>query len=167
MKVAICGSGVGGNKDISEKAKELGKAIADNKGVLLTGGCDGYPYSAVRGALLADGKVICYSPASSKEEHVSKYGFPFEEEVDYVFTGKGIPGRNLDLVSNSDAVVFLDGRIGTLNEFTIAFVLGKKIGVLDSGELIGIVKEVAGLCDKSREVVYEKDVVKLVKKLMN
>jgi len=170
MKIAICGSGLGENKEILKKAKEIGKEIAKSNNILLTGGGTGYPYSSVRGAILENGKVICYSPANNKEDHINKYNFPFEESAEYIFTGKGIPGRNLDLIQNADAIILIGGKIGTLNEFTIAFVYNKKIGILKgSGKLQEIIPAIAEVCDKrgeSRNIIYESNVKELVKKII-
>lgn len=165
MKIAVCGSGTGEDKEVFEKAKEIGKEIAKSNNILLTGGCSGYPYAAVRGAILENGKVICFSPAKDKEEHVTKYGFPFEENVEYIFTGKGIPGRNLPLVQNADKVVIIGGQIGTLNEFTIAFQKKKPIFVLGgSGGITDILPKIAEVCGKgvNGEVVYISDPKELV-----
>jgi len=166
MKIAVCGSGSGNEKYMVEKSKELGKEIVKAGNVLLTGGCSGYPYSAVRGAILENGKVICYSPGRDKSEHTSEYGFPFEQNAEYIFTGKGIPGRNLDMVENADGVVILDGKIGTLNEFTIAFALGKKIGVLKSGRLFTLIPNIVEICG-NREIIYEDNIKEMVRKLMS
>lgn len=169
MKIAVCGSGSVQSKEISEKAKEIGTEIAKSNNTLLTGGCAGYPYAAVRGVILENGKVICYSPAKDKEEHINKYNFPFEETAEYIFTGKGIPARNIDLIQNADAVIIIDGKIGTLNEFTIAFNAKKKIGILKgTGKLEQVIPTIAEICDKSgesRNIVYESDVKKLIKRL--
>lgn len=170
MKIAVCGSGLGENKDILEKAKEIGKEIAKTSNILLTGGCGGYPYSAVRGAVLENGAVVGYSPAKDKDEHVSSYGFPFEEDVEYVFTGKGIPGRNIPLVDDADSVIILDGQIGTLNEFTLAFNAGKKIGVLEVGKLYSVIPKIISICDKngeSKNIKYSGDSKELVKLLLS
>lgn len=169
MKIAVCGSGLGENKEILEKAKEIGREMAKSGNVLLTGGGTGYPYSAVRGAIIENGKVICYSPAKDKEEHINKYGFPFEESVEYVFTNMGVPGRNLPLVKNADVIIIIGGQIGTLNEFTIAFAYDKKIGILkDSGGVVNLIPNITALCDKrgeSKNIVYGSDVKELVRKI--
>lgn len=169
MKIAVCGSGINKDKAILEKAKEIGKEIAKSNNTLLTGGCGGYPYSAVRGAILENGKVICFSPAGNKEEHITKYSFPFEESVEYVFTNKGIPGRNLPLIQNADAVIIIGGQIGTLNEFTIVFNLNKKIAILEnSGNIVNIIPQIASICDKtgeSKNIIYSDDVKELITKI--
>ncbi len=170
MKISLCGSGFGNNKEILEKAKEIGREIAKSGNILLTGGGTGYPYSAVRGAISENGKVICYSPAKNKEEHISTYGFPFEKGVEYIYTGMGIPGRNLPLVENSDAVTIIGGQVGTLNEFTIAFAEDKKIGILeDSGGIVKLIPSIVEVCGKrnqTEKIFYDSDVKKLIKKLI-
>jgi len=169
MKIAVCGSGLGENKDILEKAKEIGREIAKSGNVLLTGGGKGYPYAAVRGAIIENGKVICYSPAKDKEEHINKYNFPFEESAEYIYTNMSIPGRNLPLVRNADAVIIIGGQIGTLNEFTIAFALNKKIGILEgSGKLVELIPKISHVCDKrgeSRNIVYSSKANELLRKI--
>ena len=169
MKIAVCGSGLGEDKETLERAKEIGRAIAKSKNILLNGGCHGYPYAAARGAILENGKVLCYSPANNKEEHISKYNFPFEDNAEYIFTGKGIPGRNIPLVQNADAIIIIGGKIGTLNEFTIAFNENKKIGILkNSSKMVDLLPSIAKACDKkgeSRNIIYTSDVKELIKKL--
>ena len=170
MKIAVCGSSLPPfDKKIIEKAYNLGKEIAANGDTLRCGGCWGYPYEAAKGAFESGGKVVAISPAANKEEHVGKYKFPLNNFTEIEFTGLGIPGRNLPLVMNSDAVIIISGQIGTLNEFTIAFHQKKVIGILEGSEgITQIVKEIAEICKKVGEedkVVYESNPKKLVERL--
>ncbi|MFH2028766.1 MAG: hypothetical protein ABIJ08_06515 [Nanoarchaeota archaeon] len=169
MKIAVCGSGNGNDSFILEKVKQIGMEIAKSGCILLVGGCRGYPYAALRGAFLANGKVIVYSPGKDQDDHEAKYGFPIDSGVDYVYTGLGIPERNTPLVKNADAVIIVDGSIGTLNEFTIAFHEKKKIGVLKSGGITSLIPRIAEICDKNGEkdnIVYGEDARKLVKQII-
>lgn len=172
MKIAVCGASLPPfDKEIVKKAYEIGKEIAINKHTLRFGGCWGYPYEAAKGAFENNGKVFAISPAKSKEEHINKYKFPYDNFTEIEYTGLGIPGRNIPLVINSDAVIIISGQIGTLNEFTIAFHLKKPIGVLkDSGGITNsyIIKKIAEICNKVGEkdkIVYEKEPKSLIKKL--
>jgi len=170
MKIAVCGSGSEEDKSIAQKAKEIGSEITKSNNTLITGGCHGYPYAALRGTILENGKSICYSPAKDKEEHISKYNFPFENSSEYIFTGKGIPGRNIPLIQAADAVIFLDGKIGTLNEFTLALHFNKKIAVLDLGNLPKLLPKIAEVCDKTGEserIIYDTDTKSLIKKIIH
>jgi len=171
MKIAVIGEGFGGEKEVLEGAKEIGREIAKQKAVLLTGSCLGYPHAAVQGAFEEKGKIIGISPAKDKEEHVSRYGFPIEEFSEIRYTGLGIPGRNLPLVEEADAVVLIGGKIGSLNEFTIAFHLSKVIGVLKgSGGVTEIIEKIIEVCDKKdgrdKLVVYCEEPKELVKKVI-
>ena len=78
-----------------------------------------------------NGFVIGISPASSEAEHVKEYKLPLDYHDIIIYTGFGYSGRNLLLTRSSDAVVTSCGRMGTLNEFTIAFEDKKPLGVLE------------------------------------
>lgn len=171
MKIAVCGASLPPfDKSILKKAYEIGKEIAINKHVLRFGGCWGYPYEAAKGAFENNAQVIAISPAKNKEEHINIYKFPTNKITEIKYTSLGIPGRNLPLVVNSDAIIVICGQIGTLNEFTIAFYHKKSIGVLEgSGGITNIVKEIAEICSRVGEkdkIVYEKEPERLVRKLV-
>ena len=172
MKIAICGASLPPfDKIVLKKAYNIGKEIAANNFTLRFGGCWGYPYEAAKGAFENNGKVIAISPAKNREEHVSKYKFPVQYFTEIDYTGLGIPGRNIPLVVNADAIVIISGQIGTLNEFTIAFHQKKIIGILEgSGGITSIIQEIAEICKKVGEedkIVYEKEPKKLINKLNN
>jgi|SRR3989344_1650793 len=171
MKIVVIGDGFGRKKEVLEKAKEIGKEIAKQKAILLTGGCLGYPYAAVKGAFEENGKIIGISPAKDREEHVAAYNFPIEGFSEIMYTGLGIPRRNYPLVEEADAVILIGGRIGSLNEFTIAFHLSKVIGVLKgSGGITEIIENIVEVCDKQdgrdKLIVYDKEPKKLIKKVI-
>lgn len=132
-KYKICISGAAGGscfESSKELAREVGREIARQGAVLVTGATTGVPHEAARGAHEAGGMVIGFSPAATIKEHVKKYRLPTDFMEITVFTGFGYSGRNLILTRASDAVIIVCGRIGTLNEFTIAFEDKKIIGVL-------------------------------------
>ncbi|MBW2986573.1 hypothetical protein KY333_04355, partial [Candidatus Woesearchaeota archaeon] len=141
MKIGIYGSAAGDiSSDISGKARELGKQIAQRGHVIITGGCLGLPNETVLGAHEMNGECIAYSPATTLEEHVEKYKMPTKGFTDFVFVPADykhaenkrvcLKYRNVSSVADADAAIIIGGRIGTMNEFTIAYDLGKKIGVL-------------------------------------
>jgi uncharacterized protein (TIGR00725 family) len=113
-----------------EKAEEIGRLIAEAGMVLVTGATIGIPYYAAKGAKNAGGMVIGLSPAESKAAHVKVYHLPLDYHDLIIYTGFGYSGRNLLLTRSADAVITIYGRIGTLNEFTIAFEDKKPQGVL-------------------------------------
>ena len=74
------------------------------------------------------------------------------------------------LVENADAVIIIGGKIGTLNEFTIAFVKGKKIGILSgSGGVVELIPKIAAVCDKRGEgknIFYSESANELIRKIV-
>ena len=131
-KICISGSAV---TDVAtpgtiEKAEAMGRMIAEEGMVLITGATTGIPYWAAKGAKEAGGIVIGLSPAASKVAHVKTYHLPLDYHDLIVYTGFDYSGRNLLLTRTADAVITICGRVGTLNEFTIAFEDKKPQGVL-------------------------------------
>ncbi|HNT29920.1 MAG TPA: protein containing YHS domain protein, partial [bacterium] len=59
-------------------------------------------------------------------------------------TGIGFEARNVILVRAADAVIIIGGRIGTVQEFTIAYQSGKVIGILEhSGGNAALLPQIA------------------------
>jgi len=151
-----------------EVTKELGREIVRQDGILVTGATSGVPYWAAIGAKEEKGFVIGLSPANSELEHVKKYQLPVDQHDIIVYTGFGYAGRNLLMTRSSDAVVISCGRIGTLNEFTVAFEDDKPIGVLTgTGGTADKIKEIVEDSYRgSGKVVYDNDPKVLVQKLI-
>ena len=61
-----------------EKAKELGRQIAQQGAILVTGATTGFPLWSAMGAKEADGISIGLSPGASEKEHVEVYRLPLE-----------------------------------------------------------------------------------------
>jgi uncharacterized protein (TIGR00725 family) len=143
-------------KDIRRRAYELGRAIAENDCVLVTGACPGLPYDAVRGCKEAGGLTAGISPALDLYEHINRYNSPYEEFDVMVYTGDGLMGREVTGIRSCDIVILIGGRSGTLGEFAIAYDEGKVIGVLsDTGG-------VADHVDELVEIIHKKTGAKLV-----
>lgn len=134
-KYKICVSGSAALDPCTPKAKELakevGRQIIKQGAVVLTGATTGIPYWAAVGAKEVGGFSIGFSPATTEKEHVRVYHLPTDVFDVIVYTGFGYAGRNLLLTRAADGVVTICGRMGTLNEFTIAFEDKKPIGVLE------------------------------------
>ncbi len=170
-KYKICISGAAETthcaENALEKTKELGREIIRHGAVLVTGATTGAPYWGAIGAKEAGGFVIGISPAVSEIEHVKKYRLPIDHHDIVIYTGFGYAGRNLLLTRSSDAVVVTCGRVGTLNEFTIAFEDDKPIGVLT--ETGGMADEINDLLLKAHrgmgKVVFDSDPKKLIEKV--
>jgi hypothetical protein len=85
-----------------------------------------------------------------------------------IYTGFEYSGRNLILTRASDAVILACGRLGTLNEFTIAFEDQKPIGVLTgTGGMADEIKEIVAKGNRGPgKIVYDDNPQKLVAKLI-
>ena len=173
MKYKFCVSGAAETDHcplhIQQKAEELGKAIAQRDIVLVNGATTGFPLFAAKSAKEAGGFVIGISPAETEKEHKERYHLPLEHLDMIVYTGFGYSGRNLLLTRSADAVIVGCGRMGTLNEFTIAFEDNKPIGVLtDSGGTTDLIKKIIELSRRGKEtpVIFESNPATLVEKLL-
>ncbi|MBU0757516.1 MAG: hypothetical protein KKF44_05600 [Nanoarchaeota archaeon] len=168
--VGVFGSaGLMQNKELIAKAEKIGETIALMKCRLLTGATTGLPFDAVRGAKRKNGFVIGISPASSKFEHVETFHKPLEDHDVVIFTGAGFQGRDIINVKSCDAAIFINGGIGTLHEFTVAYTDDKIIGVLeDSGGISDKIHEIIEVLYKKSNsvVVFDSDPEKLVKKVI-
>jgi uncharacterized protein (TIGR00725 family) len=143
----ICVSGAAKGASVEEGkvlAGELGAAIAKAGHSLLSGATIGLPNYAAQGYKKAGGKMsLGISPAASKAEHVMKYHLPVDSYDTILYTGLHYVGRDTLLITSSDAVVSIGGRLGTLHEFTIAMEAGVPIGFLQGAG--GISEEVKTL----------------------
>jgi hypothetical protein len=150
------------------KAVELGKEVIRQKGVLVTGATTGFPFWTAKGAKEEGGIVIGLSPASSEKEHIKVYKLPVEYHDLITYTGFGYSGRNLLLTRSSDAVIVGCGRLGTLNEFTIAFEDKKPIGVLEGDwETDNLIKEIIAKGHRGKgKIVYSSDPKELIQKVI-
>ncbi len=133
IKICVSGAAETGHcgVDALDKAKELGREIARQGAVLVTGATTGFPLWAAMGVKEEGGISIGLSPASSEKEHVEVYKLPLDYMDLIIYTGFGYPGRDLLLTRSSDAVICGCGRVGTIHEFTIAFEDGKPIGIFE------------------------------------
>jgi len=173
LKYKICVSGAAETghcaPDALEKSEAIGRAIAEAGMVLVTGATTGTPYWAAKGAKEAGGIVIGVSPAASEAAHIKSYRLPTDYHDLIIYTGFEYSGRNLLLIRSSDAVITICGRMGTLNEFTIAFEDQKPSGVLEGTG--GTADELRDIIAKAHrgpgKVVYSKDPKELVAKVID
>lgn len=147
------------------RAASLGRALATQEVVLLTGGTTGLVYTIGKAAHDAGVFHIGISPATFEGEHVERYKLPTDACDLLIYTGFGLKGRNVILVRSCDIVIFVAGAMGSLNEFTIAHDEGKVIGCLTGSG--GVADEAGYLLEKfSKEtgarLVEEADPEKLL-----
>ncbi|MFH1820536.1 MAG: hypothetical protein ABH805_01330, partial [Candidatus Nealsonbacteria bacterium] len=169
-KIAVSGAAEIGHcaENIEEIGRELGREIVRQKCILVTGATTGVPYFSAQGAKKLGGISIGFSPAASELEHKKVYRLPTDEFDVMVYTGFDYSGRNLLMTRAADAVIVACGRMGTLNEFTIAYEDKKPIGVLlGSGGTADLIKYLTKRPHKKRgTLIYETDPRKLVQKLV-
>jgi uncharacterized protein (TIGR00725 family) len=157
IRYQICISGAA-RGDSVETGKKLAAAAATEivrRGhLVITGATRGLPYYAAKAAKQAGGEHVTsigFSPAASRLAHVKKYQLPIDAFDTILYTGFEYTGRNLLLVRSSDAVIMVGGRIGTLNELTIAIEERKPIGVLlGSGGMTEEVERVLKAAKRAR-----------------
>ncbi len=169
-KVCVSGAAETGHclPDTEEKCENLGRLIAERDMILVTGATTGLPYWAAKGAKEAHGIVIGFSPAASRSAHIKTYHLPTDYHDLIIYTGFGYSGRNLILTRAADAVITVCGRMGTLNEFTIAFKDEKVQGVLtETGGTADMMEEILQKSHRGRgKVVFDNDPTKLLDKVV-
>lgn len=169
----ICVSGAAKGASVEEGkvlAAELGAAIAKAGHSLLTGATVGLPNYAAEAYKKAGGNMsLGISPAASKAEHVMKYHLPIKAYDAILYTGLHYVGRDTLLITSSDAVVSIGGRLGTLHEFTIAIEAGVPIGLLQgAGGISDQVQSLMALAEPlpiDSTVLFDDSAEKLIKEL--
>ncbi|HLB23189.1 MAG TPA: hypothetical protein VJP07_03780 [Dehalococcoidia bacterium] len=169
-KIGVMGSCSEPIRDYARrKAYELGEAIADQDGILITGASPGLPYEAVLGAKARGGMTVGISPGLSLAEHVAKYDSPCQGFDVLIYTGSGLMGREVENIRSSDIVVIVGGRSGTLGEFAIAYDEGKLIGVVrGTGGIADEVQMLAKICEKETggHIIYGTEPAALLRDLL-
>ncbi len=154
--------------DAFEKAKELGREIAKHGSIITTGATTGFPLYAAMGVKDECGFSIGFSPAANEREHVETYKLPLDYMDVVVYTGFGYSGRDLLLVRSSDAMVIGPGRIGTLNEFSVAFEDHRPIGILQgSWQTDEFLKQIIEAAHRPNpNIIFSADPKELVERLI-
>jgi uncharacterized protein (TIGR00725 family) len=126
VQIAVIGSGA----EHEERAREVGRLLAEAGCVVVCGGLGEVMAAAARGAKEAGGRTIGIVPGESPGAA--------NEWIDHVVvTGVG-HARNLAVVASGEAVIAVGGRWGTLAEIGLARVLGRPVVILEPGwELAG------------------------------
>ena len=120
--IAVCGSGdvpPHESDTVLLQAELIGKYVAENQCVLVTGGRGGVMEAACKGAKQNGGMTIGILPGSRSED-----ANPY---VDIALPTMMGERRNALLVSIADCIIAVCGRWGTLNEITYAVIQRKPI----------------------------------------
>lgn len=169
-KIAVSGAAVTTHccKEIKEISERIGREIAYQKCILITGATTGVPYFVAQGCKKAGGFSIGFSPAISETAHLKTYKLPIDVFDIIIYTGADYVGRDIIMTKSADAVIIVCGRMGTLHEFAAAFETKKLIGILEGS---------GGTADKIRmitksphrkvgKIIYEKNPEELIKKII-
>lgn len=117
--VAVIGGGSCAPEEYA-RAREVGRLLAENGHVVLTGGLGGVMEAASRGASEAGGLTVAVLPGLIRDE-----ANPY---ADIVLTSGMREARNILVATSGRVVVAVGGGLGTLSE--IAFALKHHIPVV-------------------------------------
>jgi len=124
--VAVVGSGTA-TGELYEKAREVGKLLAEGGATVVCGGLSGVMEAAARGATGAGGVAIGILPDEDRRRQNSYLTYS-------VATGTG-QARNLAVVCSGDVVIAVGGEYGTLSEIGLARKVGRPVVVLEGWDL--------------------------------
>jgi uncharacterized protein (TIGR00725 family) len=124
--VAVVGS-VTVTGDLYEKAREVGRLIAQRGGTVVCGGLSGVMEAAARGATEASGTAVGILPGEDRRRQNRYLTYS-------VATGTG-QARNLAVVCSGDVVIAVGGEYGTLSEIGLARKVGRPVVVLEGWDL--------------------------------
>jgi len=126
--VAVVGSG-DATGELYEKAREVGRLVAERGGIVVCGGLSGVMEAAARGATETGGVSIGILPDEDRKRSNPYLSYS-------ITTGTG-HARNLAVVCSGDVVIAVGGEYGTLSEIGLARKVGRPVVLLESWELAG------------------------------
>lgn len=126
---------IGGNKcsdKIGKIAEEVGKLIAKEGFILMTGGLGGVMEAASRGAKMEGGLTIGILPHPSTS-HANPYvDIPIVTNMGYA--------RNAIIAHTADALIAVDGKEGTLSEIAFGLKLKKPVIGIKTWKIKGVIE---------------------------
>ena len=117
------------------EAEQIDKVLAERGHILVSGAGTGVSEIVVNSYRKnKGGEYIAYIPSMKEMEKVGEKIGPEPDRI--IKTGLDYPERNIGLVKGSDAVIAINGGLGTLTEIVHAIKdYNKKVSVVDVGEL--------------------------------
>jgi hypothetical protein len=129
MRVSVIG-GSRVDEPTAKRARTVGRLLAERGYVVVCGGLGGVMEAVCAGASEAGGETVGILPTADRRDA--------NEYVDTaVATGMG-HARNAMVVMNGDAVVAIDGGVGTLSELGFAGVFDRPVAGLDTHDVAGV-----------------------------
>lgn len=133
VRIGVIGSNGEIPGDIIKISEKIGRDIAKNNCLLICGGKGGVMEAVCRGAKKENGIVVGILPSLEKNEANPYVDIPITTGMSYA--------RNALVVSCSDVVIVINGRIGTLSEIGLALSYGKPVvAVKNSGGVADILE---------------------------
>lgn len=167
-QIGIIGSAVSKAGDSDwENAVLIGLELAKKKADVFSGATTGTPLAATLGAKQLGAHAVGISPAFDAYDHVNNYNLPIEHFDTMIYCGNGYLGRSLTLVYSCDGVVMIGGRMGTVEELSIAIHQKLPVAILDDGS--GVTDEMMNVLEASTydlsKVFFEKSPQLLIDRL--
>lgn len=180
-KIGVFGSDAGTSIVVATlTAKKLGRALAMENVIVITGAAPGLPYIAANEAWKAGSRVWGFSPEINAvrqrkftpDDDLRMYTKLIYLPKDFEFIKQERvckKYRNIFSTASCDAGIIISGRWGAMNEFTNLFDMGKVIGVLTGSG--GVADEIKRLSMKIKKpgkglVVYDSSPSRLVRKVV-
>ncbi|MFC4447503.1 TIGR00725 family protein [Halorussus aquaticus] len=129
MRVSVIGGGTITESEAAT-AEEVGRRLGERGHTVVCGGLGGVMEAACRGASEADGRTVGILPGEDRtaaNPHVDTA----------IATGLG-HARNALVVMNGDAVIAIDGGVGTLSELGFAGVFDRPTAGLGTHDAPGV-----------------------------
>ncbi len=139
MKIGILGTRHARDKGIIKKAEEIGRIIASNGHIAITGGTEGYSHIVALSAIKAGGEAVAFATGLSIHDHTQFHNVDLSKYTNVIFQKKyfknkllGVDNylRSLDMCFEVDLAIIIGGRVGTMYEVTILSGMSKNILVL-------------------------------------
>jgi uncharacterized protein (TIGR00725 family) len=124
--LSVVGSGTASG-ELYEKAREVGRLVAERGGTIVCGGRSGVMEAVARGATEAGGTAIGILPDEDRKGANAFLSLS-------IATGTG-HARNLAVVCSGDVVIAIGGEYGTLSEIGLARKVGRPVVALKSWDL--------------------------------
>ena len=180
MKIGVYGSAVAESEHLTRSAQIIGEEIFKSGHAIITGACKGLPFDAVQKIKSLGGISIGYTGVTKISEHEKSLGTPLSYYDELVLIRDDykhqknlsvcLKYRNVASVADCDAAIFISGRWGTLNEFAIAFDMGKIIGVLTGvGKFSTQAQQLIDFFGKETKgkIIFDEDPRRLVERVNN
>ncbi len=124
--MSVVGSGTASG-ELYEKAREVGRLVAERGGTIVCGGRSGVMEAVARGATEAGGTAIGILPDEDRKGANAFLSLSLA-------TGTG-HARNLAVVCSGEVVIAIGGEYGTLSEIGLARKVGRPVVALESWDL--------------------------------